>query len=124
MIPLLGGWCKYQRDLLKFVGGLSSVGRALDWQSRGHRFDPVRLHIKKPSLMRVFLCLICMPIILSIICLHSLVKMSKHPLTTAILIVLPRLIFACQEVNIAQKRTTYATQMVFTENISIHFAIW
>ena len=24
--------------------GLSSVGRALDWQSRGHRFDPVRLH--------------------------------------------------------------------------------
>ena len=27
-----------------YVWGCSSVGRALDWQSRGRRFDPVQLH--------------------------------------------------------------------------------
>ena len=36
-------------DFDKNLRGLSSVGRALDWQSRGHRFDPVRLHSKPPA---------------------------------------------------------------------------
>ena len=30
--------------------GRSSAGRALEWHSRGHRFDPDRLHQKRQAL--------------------------------------------------------------------------
>jgi hypothetical protein len=37
--------CGQKKLIIKSVSwGLSSVGRAPDWQSGGHRFDPVRLH--------------------------------------------------------------------------------
>ena len=31
---------------MKIIRGCSSVGRALEWHSRGQRFDPAYLHIK------------------------------------------------------------------------------
>ncbi len=35
-----------------FVGCVfACIGRALEWHSRGHGFDPHRLHQKKPSLL-------------------------------------------------------------------------
>ena len=41
--------CKFDSHyyclLIKYKWGRSSVGRALEWHSRGRRFDPVRLHI-------------------------------------------------------------------------------
>ena len=38
----------------RFVWGRSSVGRALDWQSRGRRFDPARLHFGNLRFAGVF----------------------------------------------------------------------
>ena len=40
--------------------GYSSAGRALEWHSRGQRFDPAYLHQKRPEIVRFqafFLCL-------------------------------------------------------------------
>ena len=45
----------FQNSLFNFQGpardirGYSSAGRALDWQSRGQRFDPANLHQEEVS---------------------------------------------------------------------------
>jgi hypothetical protein len=34
------------------IWGYSSAGRALEWHSRGQRFDPAYLHQKRPEIVR------------------------------------------------------------------------
>ncbi len=43
----------YLTDMINW--GCSSDGRALDWQSRGRRFDPVQLHKKRSSICIFFI---------------------------------------------------------------------
>ena len=49
------------------VRGYSSAGRALDWQSRGQRFDPAYLHQEDTVVERRLFSFFCGPSVTSII---------------------------------------------------------
>ena len=50
--------CKILWYTIKVLWGCSSLGRALEWHSRGSRFDPDHLHQKKSTTSVVLFCFI------------------------------------------------------------------